>query len=99
MTLRQAQDGRGPKISDHALVRFLERGGGLDVELLREQISAVLTRAHSAARAMGTSDHLIKVDGMTFVVRGDTVATVLETGRARDEASHLAGVCRDTHGG
>ena len=40
-----------PGITDHALLRFLERAGGLDVEGLRLTLGSSLTRAHSAARA------------------------------------------------
>ena len=78
-----------PKISDHALLRLLGRHGGFDVEALREELSAVLNRAHHAARAMGDSDYLIKIDGMTFVVRGETVTTVLETRAPAEEAYAL----------
>jgi len=68
----------GPRISDHALVRFLDRGADLDVEQLRTHLAASLGRAHAAARSITASDYLIRADGMLFVVRGDLVTTVLE---------------------
>lgn len=65
-------------ISDHALLRFLERGGGLDIEALRLQLTVSLARAHSAARSVADCDYLIKADGMIYVVRGETVTTILD---------------------
>ncbi|WPZ06597.1 hypothetical protein [Pelagerythrobacter marinus] len=79
-----------PDITDHALVRFLDRGGGCDVEELRAQIAASLTRAHSAARAVSTSDYLVTVDGLTFVVRGERVTTVLTDATIGQKAHSLA---------
>lgn len=67
----------GPIISDHALIRFLERCGGMDVEAVRAGLSQSLERAHNAARQMGQKDYLITIDGSTYVVRGDLVTTVL----------------------
>lgn len=81
----------GPAITDHALLRFLERGAGCDVETLREQLEQSLARAHEAARKMNSSDYLIKMDGLTFVVRGENVTTVLETGAPGREAHQLRG--------
>lgn len=68
----------GPHISDHALIRLLERAGGYDMETLRARMERALSRAHAAARSISDSDYLIRVDGHTFVVRGDTVTTVLD---------------------
>lgn len=67
----------GPRISDHALVQFLERAGGLNIEVLRDVLGSSLARAHAAARSIGDTDYLIKADGMTYVVRGDTVTAAL----------------------
>lgn len=65
-------------ISDHALLRFLERAGGLDIEELRARLQNSLARAHTAARSVSGADYLIKADGMIYVVRGTTVTTVLD---------------------
>lgn len=65
-------------ITDHALLRFLERAGGLDVESLRASLAASLDRAHAAARSVTSSDYLVRADGMLYVVRGDAVTTVLD---------------------
>lgn len=67
-----------PRVSDHALLRFLERGAGLDVEALRLRLEDSLARAHQAARSLGTEEYLIKADGLVYVVRGDVVTTIME---------------------
>jgi len=75
------------RISDHALVRFLERAGGLDVEELRARLANSLARAHHAANSVDANDYLIKADGLVYVVRrapeGHAVTTIYE-----DEALH-----------
>ena len=75
-----------PKITDHALVRFLERAGGMDVEQLRADLSASLERANMAARALSQSDFLIRVDGLLYVVRGENVVTVIDDSDPRQHA-------------
>lgn len=69
-----------PEITDHALVRFLERVAGMDVEAVRAALSVSLSRAHTAARAMSSHDYLITLDGNTYVVRGERVTTVMDGG-------------------
>jgi hypothetical protein len=68
---------RGLRISDHALLRWLQRAGGLDVEAVRSALAGSLCRAHAAAQHVGACDYSIHVDGVTFVVRSGTVTTVL----------------------
>lgn len=79
-----------PRVSDHALVRFLERAGGLDLEDLRSRLEASLARAHTAARSLGDNDYLIKADGMVFVVRGDTVTTTINESSPHTAANKMA---------
>lgn len=67
----------GLRVSDHALVQFLERVGNMKVEVLREHLEGSFARAHAAARAMGDNDYVLKADDMVYVVRGDTVTAVL----------------------
>lgn len=64
-------------VSDHALLRLLERAAGLDVEQLRTRLANSLARAHDAARSITESDYLIKADGLLYVVRGNTCVTVI----------------------
>ncbi|WP_432769787.1 hypothetical protein [Sphingopyxis sp.] len=79
-----------PRVSDHALLRFLERAGGLAVEQLRHALEASLDRAGSAAAEIGASEYLIVVDDLTFVVRGGTVTTILHDGSPAMRARALA---------
>ena len=64
-------------VSDHALVRFLERAGGLDIEALRERLTISLTRAADAAAALGVIDFTVKADGLDYLVCAGVVVTVL----------------------
>ena len=64
-------------ISDHALLRFLERAAGLDIEELRLRLESSLVRAHAAARSLTASDYLIRADGLLYIVRGETVTSVV----------------------
>jgi hypothetical protein len=77
-------------VSDHALLRFLDRAAGLDIEDLRARLNASLARAHAAARSLSDADYLIKADGMVYVVRGETVTTIVEDQGPRSCASTLA---------
>jgi len=66
------------KISDHALVRFLERAYGCDIDDVRAVLSELLTRAEGAAGRIGGGAYAIKTLGLTFIVRDKTVVTVLD---------------------
>lgn len=77
-------------VSDHALLRFLERAGGMPIEELRAALESSLARAHSAARSVTQSDYLIKADGLLYVVRGELVTTVVEDSSAARSAATLA---------
>lgn len=78
-----------PTVTDHALLRFLERAGGLDVEGVRRAIADGLGRAHGAARAIGAENFLIKVDGLVFVLRGEKLVTVVQDGGPAIDARRL----------
>lgn len=86
MSCRQAI---APYVTDRALVRFLSRSG-VDVEGVRAAIGNGLAVAHGAAVAMGGGDHLVVVEGLTFVVRGGNVTTVLHDAGVRDRMTALA---------
>lgn len=65
------------RVSDHALIRFLDRVAGLDVEGLRATLVLSLDRAHRAAERAGAADYTVKADGLVYVVRDGVLVTVL----------------------
>lgn len=78
-----------PRVSDHALLRFLERAGGLAVEQLRQTLESSLDRAGRAAAQIEASEYLVVVDELTFVVRSGTVTTILPEGSPGSRARAL----------
>ncbi len=60
------------EVSDHALVRWLERRHGIDMEGFRQQLAA------EVRHVAGSGAYSLKTDACTFVFRGDTLVTVLE---------------------
>ena len=78
------------RVSDHALVRYLERVKGVDMEALRREVGRVVDRA-ACTGASG-----VVVDGWSYKIQNGVVTTILaanqpnpKTGnrkrRARDE--------------
>lgn len=88
---RRADPVSGPRISDRALLCFLQRAGGMDIEGVRAAMSASLARCHEAAKRLGGGGHLIVSGGMTYVVRGEVVATVVHRRDAGVDARLLDG--------
>lgn len=64
------------RVSDHALVRLLERAGGVDFEPLRQALGEGLARSVHAARRLGTAEVHVVMDGLVYVVRDDVLVTV-----------------------
>lgn len=74
------------KVTDHALFRFLERAGVVDVEQLRQALSVALDRAWQAAGKLGQSEVLILAGGLVYLIRDGVVVTVMP-----DDKRHNAG--------
>lgn len=70
--------GAGIGISDHALVRWLDRTGAMDVEQLRQRLAASLQRACDKAGELDATEFVILADGLVYVVKSDVVVTVLD---------------------
>lgn len=82
------------KVSDHAVVRYLERHQGVDVEAIRETIASSLDcrSARKLVEFSGGAPCKIRVDGMTYCVRQNTVTTCLrESGRRQREGRRHRG--------
>ena len=65
-----------PRVSDHAVIRYLERKYGFSFDAVRAEI---LTADRIAAINAGAKS--IKHEGVSFLVRDKTITTVIETGR------------------
>ena len=64
------------RVTDHALVRILERIAGLDVEGLRAHIVASLERACAAAAEIDQKEFTISSNGFRYVIRNGALVTV-----------------------
>ena len=64
------------RVSDHALLRFVERAGGLDIEALRAALEASLKRAVDAAGKVDADEYVVVADGLRYVVRFGIVVTI-----------------------
>ena len=62
------------EVSDHAVLRYLERVRGIDVEAARAEIAAIT----GIAASLGAKE--AARDGHVYVLRGYTVTTVLPKG-------------------
>ncbi len=74
---------RKVRVTDHALIRFLERAGGFELEKLRKEIAQ---KVYKSAPEGATG---IKIDGVNFVIVSDgderVVTTVMEAGWANHQ--------------
>lgn len=65
------------RMTDHALLRWLERAGLVDVEALRSAIEARLERGHAAAAELGADRYTIVAHGFVYTVHHSHVTTVM----------------------
>jgi hypothetical protein len=75
----------GLRVTDHALVRWLERTGAADVDALKAILAGSLARASAAAEQVNAGHYLILADGLVYVVKEGLLITVLED----DGRSHV----------
>lgn len=66
------------RMTDHALLRWLERTGLIDVEALRSEIEARLARSHQAALLIGADRYTIIAHGVVYAVKNSNVTTVMD---------------------
>ncbi|ODN71197.1 hypothetical protein [Methylobrevis pamukkalensis] len=76
---------RLPIVADHAVLRWLERVAGLDVEAVRMHLAG---RAMTAVELGAISTTL---DGVRLVIEGGTVVTVVRTKRRRARKARRTG--------
>lgn len=60
-----------PFVTDHALLRYLERARGIDVELIREHVALLCAPSANA----GAKSY--RVEGVTYVFKKGHVVTVI----------------------
>lgn len=70
------------KVTDHALIRFLDRTGAAEIEKLRLTLAHSLERARQGAERAGIADYVITADGLRYVVRDGALVTVHEADMA-----------------
>lgn len=61
-----------PSVPDHAVIRYLERAKGVDIDAVRRHIASLVQRG---VKANGDA---VVVEGVKFVLRGNVVVTVLD---------------------
>lgn len=76
-----------PRVTDHALVRILERVAGFDVEAFRAHVAASLERACDAAEEINENEYTITSNGFRYVVRNGVLVTVETATIGRREMS------------
>lgn len=62
------------RISDHAMLRYLERACDFEIEAMREELAGIL----SAIVRPRSGRHSVVRDGLRFVFHGDMLTTVFE---------------------
>ncbi|WP_316200423.1 MULTISPECIES: hypothetical protein [unclassified Bradyrhizobium] len=82
------------RVCDHALLRFVERVGGLDVEALRKSLEGSLNRCDLAAARLHAKEMVIIADGLKYVVVKNVVVTVLGPSMAPKRPKRPSGTRR-----
>lgn len=62
------------RVSDHAVIRYLERVQGVDVEAVRREISQVVATAEDHPGVSG-----VVLNGLRYKIRDGVVTTILPT--------------------
>lgn len=61
-----------PSVPDHAVLRYLERAQGVDIEAVRQHIRALVTNA------VALKGDAVIIEGVKFVLRDNVVVTVID---------------------
>ncbi len=65
------------RVTDRAVVSFLERSGALDIDQIRTMMAGAIERSREACQRAGHSDYAVIADGLRYVVRNGELVTVL----------------------
>lgn len=67
-------------VTDHAVVRWIERAHGFDIAAIRRQIVGKVTRSVDLAERLDERGNVtVVLDGVRYVVRDHRVVTILPT--------------------
>lgn len=67
-----------PVVTDHAVLRYLERTGCVDIKAVRRHIATMVLRGLVAGAKIGAGEFAIVVPGARFVVVDGRVVTTLD---------------------
>lgn len=81
---QRARQGKSRGVSDHAVVRYLERTGKVDIAAIREEINRMVENAKSFKHTDGMWH---SESGLVFIVEQSTVVTVLSA----EQSEHYIG--------
>lgn len=70
-------------VTDHAVLRYIERIHGVNVELLRDELRQMALRGAQAAESVGGGEYTIKTERFRMRVVGANVVTVYPTAERR----------------
>lgn len=70
-------------VTDHAVLRYLERVMGIDMDQLRDTIQADLGRAAEAAERLGQTKYKVQMNGCVFVIADGACVTVKPKSKRR----------------
>lgn len=65
------------RVSDHAVLRYLQRQSGLDVEAVRAEIAALVARGVAAGTSLDAGGFTVLAGGLRFVVKNEVIVTTL----------------------
>lgn len=79
------------KISDHAVIRWLERSGLVDIEAVRRDITNSLQPAFSAAAKVGASNFVIRRERWRYIFKdGSTLVTCYREQKPKPLRQHAS---------
>lgn len=64
-------------VTDHALLRYIERIHGVDIEALREELRQRALRCATAAQIIGAAEYRINCGDMQMRVVGKNIVTIV----------------------
>lgn len=76
-------------ISDHAVLRYLERVNGMDLDKVRKEI--VPQQLHTALEMANYIDGRYLVGGFMYVIKNKTLVTVTISKNGKQKHSHSLG--------